>query len=507
MNILSPKLLTFSLKPLFIRRNDDNWIISAFANIRDSFEFSCLLESTSGSDRLSELSIIVFDPTSIFRAFSKGNKDQIEVEDRLNSTGMSRFRARDPLHALEQFIGASHFDMPSTSFRFLGGALGYISYDAALQWMIDCGKKKKYERDDDPRINDSGERASSSFPDMQFGLYEEGIIFDQRHEKKAYYFFSDRVKERSKEIEEICNKNNVSHRTIFDGGRRRFAFSKPETNISKEEFEDSVRRAKEFIRNGEIFQVVLSKKYKFKIVGDLLEFYSQLQRINPSPYMYFLDMDDTKIVGSSPEMLARVDSGLVETFPIAGTRPSSQNESENLKLANELLLDQKERAEHVMLVDLARNDIGRVSEFGSVSLDEFMKVHRYSHVQHIVSHVKGRLRRNLTSFDALRSLFPAGTVSGAPKIRAMQIVEELETESRGPYAGAVGYFSFNGNMDFAITIRTLVAMGNEAYVQAGAGIVADSEPEMEWFETERKAAALLRALELCSSAYQERNDH
>ncbi|MCL5067970.1 MAG: anthranilate synthase component I family protein [Thaumarchaeota archaeon] len=259
-----------------------------------------------------------------------------------------------------------------------------------------------------------------------------------------------------------------------------------------------MRKAKDYIRNGDIFQVVLSRKYKFNTSGDMLQFYSELKRINPSPYMYFLDMCETKIVGSSPEMLVRVNGGIVETYPIAGTRPSSLDESENSKLARELLLDQKERAEHVMLVDLARNDIGRVSEFGSVSVGEFMQVHRYSHVQHIVSHVTGKLRRNLTAFDAMRSLFPAGTVSGAPKIRALEIIEELETEARGPYAGAVGYFSFNGNMDSAITIRTLVSKGNEAFIQTGAGIVADSEPEAEWFETERKAAALLRALELSS---------
>ena len=212
--------------------------------------------------------------------------------------------------------------------------------------------------------------------------------------------------------------------------------------------------------------------------------------------MYFLKFGKFKIVGSSPEMLVRVENRKVETFPIAGTRPHVKNPVENKRLTNELLADPKERAEHVMLVDLGRNDIGKVSKFGSVHLPEFMKVHQYSHVQHIVSRVVGELRNEYNSYDALRSVFPAGTVSGAPKVRAMEIIEELEPTRRGPYAGAVGYFSYNGNSDFAITIRTLVANGEKCHIQVGAGIVADSDPEMEWNETEHKARALIKALEV-----------
>ena len=214
--------------------------------------------------------------------------------------------------------------------------------------------------------------------------------------------------------------------------------------------------------------------------------------------MYLLDFGKTNIVGSSPEMLVRVENGVVETFPIAGTRPRTDNKLQNKRLKEELLADPKERAEHIMLVDLARNDVGRVSKFGSVSVPEFMEVKEFSHVQHIVSQVTGKLKDGLDCFDAMRSIFPAGTVSGAPKIRAMEIIEELETERRGPYAGAVGYFSFNGNMDSAITIRTLVARGNKASIQAGAGIVADSDPKTEWFETEHEARALFNAIENAS---------
>jgi len=271
-------------------------------------------------------------------------------------------------------------------------------------------------------------------------------------------------------------------------------YDQPKVNVTKERFEKSVEKAKEYITSGDIFQVVLSKRYDFRFKGDLVTFYRSLREINPSPYMYFLKAGNKKIIGSSPEMLVRVDNRVVETFPIAGTRPCVKDPSENKRLAEELLADPKERAEHVMLVDLARNDVGKIAKFGSVHVPEFMKVHRYSHVQHIVSQVVGDLREDRESYDALRAVFPAGTVSGAPKVRAMEIIEELEPAKRGPYAGAVGYFSYNGNVDFAITIRTLFADKDEAHIQVGAGIVADSVPEREWFETDHKAEALIRAL-------------
>jgi anthranilate synthase component 1 len=271
-------------------------------------------------------------------------------------------------------------------------------------------------------------------------------------------------------------------------------------NTKKENYEKAVEKAKEYVTEGDIFQVVLSKRYQFQIKGDLIPFYQSLRTINPSPYMYFYKSGDRQIVGSSPEMLVRVENRTVETFPIAGTRPVAEDPGENNKLACELLADPKERAEHVMLVDLARNDIGKISKYGSVHVPEFMKVHRYSHVQHIVSQVVGELKENLQSYDALRAVFPAGTVSGAPKVRAMEIIDELEPARRGPYAGAVGYFSYNGNADFAITIRTLFAYKNQAYIQAGAGIVADSVPEREWFETDHKAKALIQALEQAGGA-------
>lgn len=267
------------------------------------------------------------------------------------------------------------------------------------------------------------------------------------------------------------------------------------------EFEENIVKAKEYIFSGDIFQVVLSKRYEFKFNGSLIPFYKTLRRINPSPYMYFLKMGSRQIVGSSPEMLMRVENGVVETFPIAGTRPRFEDASKNEILAQELLTDPKERAEHVMLVDLARNDIGKVSEFGTVRVAEFMKVYQYSHVQHMVSRVTGKLKSDCDCYEALKAVFPAGTVSGAPKVRAMEIIEKSEPFRRGPYTGALGYFSYNGNADFAITIRTLVTKEDKGYIQAGAGIVADSDPEREWYETENKALALLKALQLSEEDY------
>jgi len=265
-------------------------------------------------------------------------------------------------------------------------------------------------------------------------------------------------------------------------------------------FERMVEKAKEYIAAGDIFQVVLSKRYDFELAGDLTRFYAELSRINPSPYMYFLKFGERRIVGSSPEMLVRVGSGRVETFPIAGTAPHVPDANENAKLTSGLLGDPKERAEHVMLVDLARNDIGKVARHGTVRVPELLSVQQFSHVQHIVSRVVGDLRPELDSFDAMRAIFPAGTLSGAPKPRAMEIIEELEPARRGPYGGAVGYFSFNGNADFAITIRTLVAEGRKASIQAGAGVVADSCPSKEWDETEAKGAGLFRAVDAAMGA-------
>jgi anthranilate synthase component 1 len=388
-----------------------------------------------------------------------------DAEIRNEKTGeIAREKTSKPLHVLEKLVKGK--TVPNSQFRFVGGAVGYISYDAVRYW-----EKLPQKANDD-----------LNFPDAQLGFFDDGIVFDHRQRRAFYYYSSDN---RFSEIERLIKQPSNDEA---------LAYNQPKVNVTKKHFEKAVEKAKEYIVSGDIFQVVLSKRYEFHVKGDLIAFYRSLREINPSPYMYFLKAGDRQIIGSSPEMLVRVDNRVVETFPIAGTRPCVENPAANRRLAKELLADPKERAEHVMLVDLARNDVGKIAKFGSVRVPEFMKVHRYSHVQHIVSQVVGDLKENKECYDALRAVFPAGTVTGAPKVRAMEIIEELEPTRRGPYAGAVGYFSYNGNADFAITIRTLFAEKDKAYIQVGAGIVADSVPEREWFETDHKAEALMKAL-------------
>ena len=357
--------------------------------------------------------------------------------------------------------------------RLIGGLVGFISYDIVRHWE-----------------NISDKYTELNYADFQFGLFNEGIIFDHEKERVYYYHSGDN---NLKEVLELLD----TEREIGT-----INYTEPISNINKETFENNVDIAKEYVKSGDIFQVVLSRKYEFKISGDLLSIYKSLRTINPSPYMYYFKSNDLNIIGASPEMLVRVTDNQIETFPIAGTRPRDEDMEKNKKLTEELLSDEKERAEHVMLVDLARNDVGQIARFGSVKVPEFMEVHQFSHVQHIVSKVIGELKDEKDCFEAIRAIFPAGTVSGAPKIRAMEIIQELEKESRGPYAGALGYFSKNMCADFAITIRTLVVKGNKAYIQAGAGIVADSVPEKEWFETEQKAGALIDALKIAKDGEQ-----
>jgi len=397
-----------------------------------------------------------------------------EVQDMVNGR-RDACRTRDPLWLVRSLVGRLQCREVFPS-RFVGGAVGYLSYDAVRYW----------ERLPEKAVDDF------KFPDLELAIYNDGLFFDHRRGQAYYYHYGV---DRTHMVEEMI-RTEPQHEPLSFSGLR--------SNVGKERFEEIVARSKEYIASGDIFQVVLSRRFDFNFGGSLIPFYMALRKINPSPYMYFLKMGDRQIVGSSPEMLVRVEGGIVETYPIAGTRPRvPDNPSKDLALAEELRNDPKECAEHVMLVDLARNDIGRVCEYGSVHVPELMKVYKYSHVQHMVSRVVGKLRRDLSCYDALKAVFPAGTVTGAPKVRAMEIIEEFEPVRRGPYAGAVGYFSFNGNADFAITIRTLVASGRRAYIQAGAGVVADSIPEREWFETEHKASALLKALQMASAGEKE----
>lgn len=439
--------------------------LELFSKLYRFHEILYLLESIECPSKLAEFSFIGFSPGKLI-TIKNG-------EIFSGSFGQHLTKGNGLLETIRDEIGRAN--VQNGQFRLIGGAVGFISYDSIRQWeMLPSTAADEF-----------------NMPDIEMGIYDDGIVFDHAKERAYYYHLKENRLEQVRQAllsREKENKTEMKEKSDF-------GYSTPQSNISKANFERSVVRAKQYIFEGDVFQVVLSKRYEFRIHGNLIRFYEALRRINPSPYMFFLKHRSRQIVGSSPEMLVRVENGLVETYPIAGTRPVVDDPEKNTTLASELLSDPKERSEHVMLVDLARNDVGRVSDYGSVSVPEFMTVHQYSHVQHIVSRVVGRLSPGRDCFDALKVMLPAGTLSGAPKVRAMEIIEELEPVRRGPYAGAVGYFSFNGNADFAITIRTLVADGERAYIQVGAGIVAASEPEREWFETEHKAGALMKALE------------
>jgi anthranilate synthase component 1 len=435
-----------------------------FKKLYSSYERVFILESLVGPKELAEISIIGFDPEIIVACDS--NKFMV-------TTGQGKIikesRVAEPLAQLRELVPRINDDQ----FRYVGGAVGYVSYDAIRFWeQLHLSRTKK----------------GPNFPLFEFGIHQDGIIYDHK-KNQAYYFYW--VKSR---LQELQHKINTSKNVPLH-----FTYSRPLRNMTKAHYIKMVKKAKRLVYDGDVFQVVLAKSMKFRINGSIINYYKCLREVNPSPYMYLLKMSERCIVGSSPEMLIRVTKDYVETFPIAGTRPVVEDQKKNEELRHDLLKDEKELAEHTMLVDLARNDIGRVCKFGTVRVNDLMTVKQFSHVQHIVSHVVGKLSNNYDAYDALKAVFPAGTVSGAPKVRAMEVIEELEPTFRGPYAGALGYFSFNGSCDFAITIRSIFLNKNDAYLESGAGIVMDSDPEAEWLETEHKANALLTALEKASA--------
>jgi anthranilate synthase component 1 len=369
--------------------------------------------------------------------------------------------------------------------RFTGGAVGYLGYDAAA-WFEPVTLQAHADEEDE----------------AGFMLFDTVLAFDHvRHRiliianaritgdedlESLYQFARAKIEFVERELDRPLSKT----------ARAQGAPLEITSNVTRDEFERVVRTAKEYIAAGDIYQVVLSQRFQAQYGGDPFTAYRALRHVNPSPYMYFIRMGDRSIVGSSPEMLVRVEGRKIQTHPIAGTRPRGGTEEEDQRLGEELRRNEKERAEHVMLVDLGRNDIGRVSAYGTVKVPTYMTLERYSHVMHLVSIVEGRLSDEHDRLDALVACFPAGTVSGAPKVRAMEIVAELENRRRGVYAGAVGYLDFAGNLDFCITIRTMVIEDGHAYVQAGAGIVADSNPTAEYEETRDKARGVIKALEL-----------
>ena len=427
---------------------------SIFFKLSAGHDYAFLLESRTGLGNTAQYSYVGFDPTTVVR-----------VKDGVTTVNQRQKHVPDPLKAVQNQISLKRH--AQHRYGFLGGAVGYLSYDAIRYW----------ERLPQTAVDDL------DFPDLEMGIYDDGIVLDHLR-REAFYFHIGKNR-----YEELC--------TLLRGPCEPgdFSIGPPRLNVGKREYESMVEKAKKYIAAGDIFQTVLSKRYSFAFTGDLTPVYLTLRAMNPSPYMFYLKMQDRAIMGTSPETLVKVAGDRIESFPIAGSRPITGDPKRDAELTDELLSDPKEIAEHVMLVDLARNDVGRVAEAGSVHVPAFMDVQRYSHVQHIVSMVAGKLRDGSDCFDVLRAAFPAGTVSGAPKVRAMEIIEELEPVRRGPYAGAVGYFSYNGDMDFAITIRALFAKEGTCHLQTGGGIVADSVPENEWMETEFKARALVKALE------------
>jgi len=457
--------------------------VSAFRKI-DTSPHGFLLESVERGGNIGRYSFLGSDPRIIFK--SRGRDITLVEDGHVKEYSVEG----NPLDELSRLISRyKAVELPELH-RFTGGAVGYIAYDV-IQYIEDIPQQNP----DDLQL-----------PELYFLITDTVLIFD--HVNRTLKVVSNALIDSSpseayrEAIGRIDRAVGMLSRplqasTVGTSG----ALHLPEVRcgFSKQDFKKAVRKSKEYIRAGDIIQAVLSRRLEMTTSARPFDVYRSLRAVNPSPYMYYLKLDDIAIAGSSPELLVKCEDGVVEIRPIAGTRPRGETPEDDLALEKELLADPKERAEHIMLVDLARNDIGRVAEYGSVRVPELMVVERYSHVMHIVSDVVGRLRKGHTAFDVLKASFPAGTLSGAPKIRAMEIIEELEVSRRGPYGGAVGYFSFSGNLDSAITIRTVVMKGSKCYVQAGAGIVADSDPEKEFQETENKARGMIKAVALAQS--------
>jgi anthranilate synthase component I len=481
------------LVPVFRRHYSDSVTpVSAFRKAGWSSD-AFLFESVVGGEKVGRYSFLGGDPFLRVEAF--GNEVVITRYD-AGEPKSERRTVEDPLAVVEELLGTyrsvPHPNLP----RFVGGAVGYAGYDVV----------RYAEHLPDPPEDDR------QLPDLSFAFYDSMIIFDHITKTTlvvAHAWTGENGDDPRVSYERACARVDELCRRLqeTDAG-----LSMPEVEAVDEstlqwtsdctpaEYEQAVERCKEYIRAGDIFQVVISQRLEMSSPARPMDLYRALRVVNPSPFMFLLETPRCTLVGSSPEIMVRVEDGLTTIRPLAGTRRRGQTEAEDQALAEELLADPKERAEHVMLVDLARNDVGRIAEYGSVTLSDVMVVERYSHVMHITSNVTGRLKPGLTALDALRAGLPAGTVSGAPKVRAMEIIDELEHHRRGPYAGAVGYIDFTGNMDTCIALRTLVMMQGKIYAQAGAGIVADSVPELEYQETLNKARGLLKAIALAEKS-------
>jgi anthranilate synthase component I len=469
--------------------------VSAFCKLQEG-DWSFLFESVVGGERIGRYSFLGAGPFRTFEA--RGTK----TRTRDGRGKWTEAEVADPLRALEDMI--AEYRAPSVAGlpRFCGGAVGYAGYDTV----------RYVERLPNAPHDDRG------IPDLSFGFYDRMVIFD--HVAKtvlvvAHARVAGGEEQLRKAYAEACRcadevverlQRGVADIPIADidpsakaSGGLRLPLAGVTSNFTRAEYEAAVEKAREYINAGDAFQIVLSQRFRTETRARPFDIYRALRVVNPSPFMFFLRAGEVTLVGASPEIMCRVENGVITNRPLAGTRRRGATPEEDVALAAELVADPKERAEHIMLVDLARNDVGRVAELGSVRVNDLLAVERYSHVMHLSSTVTGALKPGLTAFDAMRASLPAGTLSGAPKVRAMEIIDELEPHRRGPYGGAVGYVDFSGNMDTCIALRTMVLLGQTAYVQAGAGLVADSVPAAEYQETVDKAMSLLRAIEVAET--------
>jgi len=453
--------------------------ISAFRKIDDG-AYAFLLESAEGGEKWGRYSFVGTEPSHLFR--SRGE----EFEIIRGGEVVHRGKAKDPLRALEGFLANFQPVLHDSIPRFFGGAVGYVNYD-----LVRSFEKIPQRSTRDIEIYD-----------CYFLITDTLLVFDNVGQKVKVISnvfldgresLQDAYQEAQKKIQRMIAR--LQSPALPSPQGKSFPSSPLRSNFTREDFIKAVEKAKEYIRAGDVIQVVLSQKFSSEVRCPPFDIYRALRAINPSPYLFYLEMGDITLLGASPEVMVRLEGGQVELRPLAGTRQRGRTVEEDLQMERDLLADEKEKAEHIMLVDLGRNDLGRVAEIGSVKVTELMNVERFSHVMHIVSNIRASLAPGKNAFDVFRAAFPAGTVSGAPKIRAMEIIEELEPARRGPYAGAVGYFSFSNNMDTCITIRSILIKDGQAYIQAGAGIVADSDPIREYEETLNKAQALFRAIQ------------
>ncbi|HSG70075.1 MAG TPA: anthranilate synthase component I [Planctomycetaceae bacterium] len=462
--------------------------LTAWCKIREEGH-SFLFESVIGGEKVGRYSFVGTRPFMSLSA--RGNQVTLRTDSLVREE-----TAEDPLRDLEALLAKYRAVHVPGLPRFCGGAVGYAGYDI-VRYSEDLPNVPEDDRE---------------LPDLSFAFYDSMIIFDHIQKTVQVVALADgsrddlraAYEEACNRVDELCEQLASSEHNLqlADIDLNQEIDLDWKSNFTQQEFESAVERCKEYIQAGDIFQVVFSQRLELETTARPLDIYRTLRVVNPSPFMFLLELPETTLVGSSPEIMVRVEEGKTTIRPLAGTRRRGATEEEDQRLAEELLADPKERAEHVMLIDLARNDVGRVSQFDTVELSDVMVVERYSHVMHITSNVTGQLLPGRTALDALRAGLPAGTVSGAPKIRAMEIIDEIEPHKRGPYAGAVGYFDFTGNMDTCIALRTLVMRDDKAWVQVGAGIVADSVPSLEYEETLNKARGLLKAISIAESQIQ-----